>query len=444
MKDDVLAELGARRNVAQFVSFGVEAAPRPRHVLIRGLAPHASDEPRGLVTALLAASGSGAVNVRTFRADGQRGTPFHYGLTDVAEVLRTVSAEAAVGHHTIVNELIDVEDGGVSGVATPTAIEFAPDATPRVVEEAGVAGGPPELMLPLLATVYGFPLSDIVVPGQRIEFSIHPQRVGYRHEHVIAWEADPAADGAVPALTWPNRFSRHLGDKVFGLILADVAGEPVPRATVVARRVHPFTFGRPTGSHEGWTRTSPHEPQPGVYSTVRGWVDLVRLMAQEDPDGTQLASALYQDDVDALYSGATEPLADGDVVDGVTGDGAAYMLGERTGGTLPAEVVDAVRGTLARLAAAFGRVKIEWAYDGTRVWVLQLHQVRGRTLAITDAGGPDWERVDPRDGLQAVRDGAARAAARGTGVQLTAPVGLTSHAVEVIRQAGVPLAIPRA
>ena len=51
-------------------------------------------------------------------------------------------------------------------------------------------------------------------------------------------------------LDWPNRFSRFIGDKVFGLLVADLIGLDVPRATVLARRIGPFVFGRRTGSRD--------------------------------------------------------------------------------------------------------------------------------------------------------------------------------------------------
>ena len=49
---------------------------------------------------------------------------------------------------------------------------------------------------------------------------------------------------------WPNRFSDMLGDKTFGLIMADQIGLYVPRTMVLNRSVAPFTFGEPTGNPE--------------------------------------------------------------------------------------------------------------------------------------------------------------------------------------------------
>ena len=82
---------------------------------------------------------------------------------------------------------------------------------------------------------------------------------------------------------WPNAFSRRLGDKAFGLLIAHLVGLNVPRATVVSRWVAPFTFGDSTGTGEIWMRTCPTEPVPGYFSTRFGWTDPVRLLEAEDP-----------------------------------------------------------------------------------------------------------------------------------------------------------------
>src|SRR3712207_7686937 len=46
---------------------------------------------------------------------------------------------------------------------------------------------------------------------------IYPKPRGWRGTHTLLWEHEVITDeDPAPALRWPNRFSRHLGDKVFG------------------------------------------------------------------------------------------------------------------------------------------------------------------------------------------------------------------------------------
>jgi hypothetical protein len=151
----------------------------------------------------------------------------------------------------IANETVDVSDGGVSGVIQGGVIEFAPDDTPRCVEKEGTASLPVAWGLKLIRSVYGFE-PDIVDAGKgRLEFSVHPKPRGWKKTHTLMWEYEGSDSApADRSLSWPNRFSRHIGDKAFGLLVADAMGLPVPRTTVLSRRIAPFSFGQETGSHE--------------------------------------------------------------------------------------------------------------------------------------------------------------------------------------------------
>ena len=143
-----------------------------------------------------------------------------------------------------------------------------PDDTPRSVEKPGVASLPRNWGIAMLATTYGFS-PDLDVPrAARLEFSLHPKKCGWRHTNTIGWEYEGTAPlHAIPNLNWPNRFSRMLGDKTYGLLLAHTGGLPVPHTTVLNRRVAPFSFGRPTGNTEVWIRTSPKEQIPGKFTS---------------------------------------------------------------------------------------------------------------------------------------------------------------------------------
>ncbi|HEY6708740.1 MAG TPA: hypothetical protein VJB61_14245, partial [Actinomycetota bacterium] len=377
------------------ISFGPGPDLPQRHAWVRGHPPgHRFAGPATAVEALLAAAPAGSVNVRSFRAGAAKGGPFTYGLTRRDDVLAVLRSRAGDGLHTIANETVDVDDGGVSGVTLGGLVEFAPGDTPRAVERPGTVALGLDAALRLLGTVYGFRPDLAAAPGERVEFSIHPLVAGFRRTHTILWEREPAGPVALARrLVWPNAFSRLLGDKAFGLLVADLHGLPVPATTVVGRRVAPFGFGRPTGGGEPWLRTCPAEPVPGRFLTRRGWSDPFALLAAEDPDGTRLAAVLAQEGVRARWSGAAMPGAAG-------------------GGLL----VEGVEG--------FG--------DD-----LHLATVAASATAISPGTPARWHRFDPDQGLDHLRDLIARVPA-GEGIELTGDIGVTSHAGDLLRRAAIP------
>ena len=72
-------------------------------------------------------------------------------------------------------------------------MEFAPDATPRAVETSDAAGMSRAMFVELVRLVYGSAMPLPASLAQRIEFSVHPKRVGVRSEHVIVWEQEAVA-----------------------------------------------------------------------------------------------------------------------------------------------------------------------------------------------------------------------------------------------------------
>jgi hypothetical protein len=442
LKDEMLSRLATRANVAQFVSFGPADDLPQRHSCLRGHPPdHRFASPARAVDALLALSGGRSVNVRSFRAGAPRGGPFSYGLTGRDDVLAVLRARAGEGLHTIVNETVDVDDGGVSGVAQGGLVEFAPGDTPRSVESPGTVALGHDQAMALLSTVYGFAPDLDGRPGERVEFSLHPLVAGVRQTHTIVWERERVGPIRLASrLTWPNRFSRFLGDKAFGLLIADLLGLPVPATTVVGRRVAPFSFGRPTGSGERWTRTCPAEPVPGRFLTQRGWRDPFALLADEDPTGTELVAVLAQEGVPAAWSGAAIPAEDGGLlVEGVAGSGEDFMLARSAPGPLPGQVLEDVRRVGAEAAAALGPVHFEWAHDGRTAWVVQLHLATTTATPTTiHPGSPSrWHRFDPSLGLDRLRDLIATVDGD-EGIEITAPIGVTSHAGDLLRRAAIP------
>ena len=440
-KDDILNDLAKRGNVAQFVSFGPDLVQR--HAWIRGLPPgQRFDSLEEAVAALLAASPEGSVNVRSWEPESPKSRSFLYGRTDAGEIAGELRRLSSEGLYTILNETVDVQDGGVSGVAFGDTLEFAPGDTPRCVEKPDAAAFPRDLGLRLLETVYGFRPALPVKTEPRIEFSLHPMRRGYRREHTILWEMEtPGPPPSAPRVSWPNRFSRHVGDKAFGLLIADALGLPVPRTWVIPRGLAAFSFGTSTGSSETWLRTCPREQIPGRFTTRHGWTDPFRLLQEEDPGGDLIASVLAQDGIDARYSGALVTTADGEpLLEGVAGFGDEFMLGRRPPEDLPPEIAGSLRDLYRRAAGRLGPVRFEWAHDGARAWILQLH--RGTTLAMGRVVFPGeaerFHTLETARGIDALRELIARIEGTGEGVVLLGNVEVTSHFGDLLRRARVP------
>lgn len=446
-KDEVLDRLAEFGNVAQFVAY----RPQPGGLTqsfsrVQGFAPNHRFETVAIaVETLLRIGVDGAVNVRSYLPDDPRSREFVYGITEVSEAIGHVERLASEGLHLILNETVDVTDGGVSGVAQGDVIEFAPDDTPRAVEKPDVASLPRRLGISILETVYGFPPDLPGGGGDRVEFSIHPRQRGWRNSHTLLWEMEQDADVRdAPVPRWPNRFSRHLGDKAFGLLVADALGVPVPETTVIARRVAPFKFGRATGSGETWIRTCPSEAQPGLFTTARGWRDPFALLAGEDP-GNDIASVLAQAGVPPRWSGGALVGEGGRlIIEGRHGEGDLFMLGTALPEALPQKIEEDVRVLYVKLANHLGPVRMEWVHDGTQPWIVQLHVGATSTsdVAIVPGEAADWVEFEVSEGLAALRTLLARLPAE-SGVILRGEVGLTSHIADVVRKWGQPSRMER-
>jgi hypothetical protein len=454
-KDEVLDHLARTANVAQFVSFS-PAPLKQRYTRIRGIAPnHDFGSVERAVTAILQNSGEGTVNIRSFDPRRPEGNPFIKRLTSVPDVVASLRKLAATGLYTIVNEAIDESDGGVSGVAYRGAVEFAPDATPRCVDDVDVdtATMPFEVGLAVLRTVYGFDPDLRGREGARVEFSIHPSARGWRSQHTVLWQLEqrPAPDLRVES-RWPHRFSRLLGDKAFGLAIASATGLPVPRTIVFSRRLFPFVFGEPTGSGTTWTRTCPETKAPGYYPSAPYWRDPVAVLDDpwllmkegETPDyhsvpspAPRLASVLIQEGVAPAYSGRA---TSGDAVriEGVSGPGDAFMLGDSGPEKLPNDVERCVRALCERAAQTFGGHQLEWVYDGARAWVVQLN-VAQASITSTPDEGISWTRFAFHKGaLEGFRKRVLELQGKNVGIIVVGNVSALSHAGEIAQQYGVP------
>lgn len=445
-KDAQLDALARDFNVAQFVSFAPESGkPKQGYSRVTGESPNQTfPSVRHAIERLLQTSPERSVNVRSYEPGSPQSREFVYGLRSIEEVVATVDRLTGENLHTIVNETVDVTDGGVSGVVLGNIIEFSPDDTPRAVEKPGTAMFPREWGRDALSQVYGIPLSFDFPLNGRLEFSIHPRPRGWRNTNLLAWEYSEGDFVPTSAnVRWPNRFSRLIGDKVFGLLVAHFSGLPVPRTTVINRRIAPFSFGVPTGTGETWIRTAPVEQVPGKFTTHRGWVDPFKLLMREDPSGNSLASVLAQDGVTPEFSGALIVGRNGEViVEGKRGEGETLMLGASGPEKLPPSIRQSVTELLERARRVFGEVRFEWVHDGIQPWIVQMHAgaTESSGAFITNELAREWVEFDITRGLETLRT-LVQNLEPGTGIALSGNVGLTSHFADVLRKARVPARI---
>ena len=440
-KEQGLVSLSRTYNVARFATFSLEL--EPRHIVLgQGAWLGGLSAPETLER-LLQLSSAGCVNIRTFREGESEGRslPFLMELASVGDILTAIRSFALQGLRSICNESIDIHDGGVSGVAMGDLVEFAPNATPRAVEGLNVARLSRDMAESILSKVYSSPVG---LPGrrdERVEFSVHPGPRGIRQSNVVVWGIEQLRSPTPATFTvrWPNLFSRYLGDKAYGLLIADALSCAVPHTVVVSRSVAPFQFGLPTGNTEFWIRTAPEVPEPGHFPTHRNWVDPFKLLSQT-PGSERIRSVLSQQGVRALFSGGAFLNIHGEcIVEGVSGLGDQYMLGDRLPERLPVVVVNAVSEILRNLSSALGPVRVEWAYDGHTPWVVQLHVGASpvHERIIVDGDADRWIELDGTVSLE-VLGSELRALPEGAGILLYGNIGLASHKMELVIKSGRP------
>lgn len=422
-KDEILADLSKTYNVAKFKSYAPTGEERFDN----------TDFP-DLETFLKSV---GSVNVRTFDPASPKSRPFVYGITDLDSLNENIQKYQKEGLYIIVNETIDINDGGVSGVIYDNKlIEFSPKDTPRCVEKEGVCSLPFYIGAIILNAVYGVNL-QIFPHSKRIEFSIHPNKVGCKNEQILIWETEKIS-GKVPEpnISYPNNFSRFIGDKVFGLLVAYAYNFLVPHTFVIGRNVAPFWFGYGTGE-QVWIRTAPFEPVAGKYTTQKGWTDPFKLLQDEDSDGKTIVSVLAQDGVAAKYSGVCAG-TDKPVIEGVKGYDDNFMLGSQKPVELPNDVKRAVgtvwKGIKKRTKTS---PRFEWVYSGD-VYIVQLHlgECESEGNVIVKGTPAHWMKFDPNLGLEALRD-VIKTIKKDEGIMLTSKVGVLSHFGDVLRKAKI-------
>lgn len=454
LKDEMLhciTEQGG--NIAQFVSFapnGMQRFSRIRGVESSRRFAHIEEA----VAAILQA-GASYVNIRSFLPDKPDGNPFFMGRQgfEIAQKIASKVRELiAQGFYIIVNEEIDIGDGGFSGALLGNVAEFATRDVPRCVEKPGCAILPRLMMLDLAQLVYGHRINIPYDRRYRVEFSVHPGPVGYARQHQIIWQIEKTENGhgiPEPKPYWPNRVSEDMGDKAYGLLMAHIYNFRVPRTKVVGRVIPPFEFGEETGSPEPcWRRTCPKVQQPGLFTTRHGQIDPFALMQKEDPEGKQIAAIIFQDDIEAIYSGAAITDSSGEVIiEGKAGRGDDFMVGTGVPDAKLSDCAqDAVHNIWEKLCAIFGPVRFEWCYDKTgTLWIVQFHVGQSASVGnIIYPGEPQqFEAFEVNQGLEALRALVNRAKRDNFGVVLRGNVGITSHFGDLLRRNQVPSRLER-
>lgn len=454
LKDEVLdciAQDGS--NVAQFVSYGPNS--KQRFHRIEGLRPDQKfDSIEEAIRAMYRANAS-CVNIRTFLPDKPDGNPFLWGprlgFGDVNKAAAAAREMIRKGYYIIINEEIDIMDGGFSGVLLGDWLEFASKDIPRCVEKPGCTTLSRSLGFSLIEAVYGFYPTIPYGEHCRVELTICPNPVGYRKERLVIWQVEDMSSTTLPAAptpSWPNRYSKDMGDKTFGLLMAHLLGFPVPYTHVFGRLIPHFAFGRHTNSNEsGWLRTCPSEQEPGRFTTKKGWCDPFKLTQTEDPEGKSISSVLWQEGVWAKYSGAAITDSEGLlIIEGKEGRGDSFMVGEeRPLKELPLRLKELISKTWHELCEMLGPVRFEWVYDGLGVWIVQLHV--GRSIskgAVIYPGEPELFIVFPvSDGLERLRERIQEAKNENAGIVLKGDVGITSHFGDLLRRNEIPSRIEK-
>jgi hypothetical protein len=438
-------------NVAQFLSFGFGENIDLRYSYIKNEINSENEDMKTLITKLFNSSKSQSINIRKFRPDSMKGHKLVYGkkLEDIDTVIDILSDNKKNGFYSILNENIDINDGGISGVVLGNVIEFSPNDTPKCVEKPGICSLPKDMGYKLLQIIYGFQPSIDFNNDYRVEFSIHPKRQGIKNEHTIIWEYEKyELNQSEFRLNWPNNFSRFIGDKAYGLLIAHLLALPTPKTTVISRNVAPFTFGQKTGLHEKWIRTCPILKEPGLFYTGDSWKDPFELMSIEETKGSNeinIASILSQDAVDSIYSGAAiiKELADNDIIEGVKGQGDHFMIGKDNIITLPQNIMNEVQklcNNIRQYYNLLGEVSIEWVYDGNEIWVVQLNQIKvSSSKDYIVKGSPDkYIQFNAQDGLNSLRETINEIKGYNIGIEIIGNIGVTSHYGDLLRLANVP------
>lgn len=464
-------------NIAQVISVDKDTPTEPHVKILKKELDIEGASLRELVQLLIEDTPSHMVNVRTFTDRVNEKTTFRYGMKDVDEVLSAVKDNASKGWNSLINECIDKDDTGVSGIIVDSVTEFSPYATPRDIEKENsrFLTLPTVNAMKILTEVYGN-LSDMTSldkikfyssitklqcasKTQRIEFSIHPNEVGCFGSRVIIWEASELDDTDMlliqHRITRPNAFSEMVGDKAFGLLLADSIGAYTPDTEFHIKAFGDRYVKTPAIDLEDvdvWTRTAPTEKQAGRFETEkrRYTEEEIKELLKQD----EIASVLVQEAIDVEYSGSAVLYSNsGEVsVEGVKGEGDKFMMGVEDDIELPIEVTDTVKEFLWSVDEEYGEllgdVKIEWGFDTNGyLYIFQLCNISDAEYIFklnTNRQDENIEYIEYKlyengTSLEDFRNFVEEIEKDTTkGIKLFAHIGITSHPCDILRKHNVP------
>lgn len=463
LKDTKLLELSLNNNVASFISFDKKKEQGETLIRFSNLKDFCwDDETTRSLEKLLKHSKDNTVNVRSFAKDDmQKSTTFKMGLDNVADIIKQIEKNMVNDLYSIVNENIDVSDGGVSGVLIGDTIEFSPNDTPRCVEKEGVCSLPSNIGINLLHKIYGKDVLKLLdyPRNSRVEFSIHLREQGCEGTNLIIWELTENIDEEVlPEFHQhqiPNNFSDFLGEKLYGLLLAEIiANANVPSTIGINRFVKPIIFGKETNHRDWWIRTVPTRKSAGEFATTNKSIDLFDFIGNEHFNlnntynkSLMLSSVLYQQGAKPIYSGASiiTNNAKTTIIEGVKGQGDNFMTSGKVE-DLPEEILSIVKNTISglrlNLHKILGDFSIEWVYDGEKVWIVQLNQISNFIDEVTIVKGNEdteyihFDEIDVNTLRTIIETEITNK--ENIGISVSNKIGITSHIGDILRHHNIP------
>ena len=153
-----------------------------------------------------------------------------------------------------------------------------------------------------------------------------------------------------------------------------------------------------------------------------------------------LASVLIQEAVEAAFSGRAILMDESTKMAGTRGEGDSFMLGGTGEARLPSRVVAAVRHLHAHSCELLGPVDIEWVFDGSSAWIVQLNSSRVKSRTELDASTISWiDFAYRKDRLEEFRKLASSLRDSRSGIVVHGNVSALSHVGEIAQILGVPV-----